>query len=81
MEAITIEQMYDDFVKKTMGFRGEEYLHPEQKEQLKQAFYAGIGSYTLLIKQTLLELDNDQQEVLMLAIDEELKEFWKKYTT
>lgn len=68
-----IEKMYFDFLKK-VGLK-ESSMPEVQKVAMKQAFFAGVSSYHIMLVHGMPESEKEQENILG-SIESEISEFW-----
>jgi len=81
MDSFDLEKQYKFYLH--LNKQHEDDLHPEQKKQLKQAFYGASGMFLLMLKNDLSKLSTKQALEVMDNIEKQVGDFFenevKKY--
>lgn len=54
----------------------EEKMHPDQRREMKRAFYAGAGQILMLLRNHLPDLPEDVGVVKLEEMVDEIQHFW-----
>jgi hypothetical protein len=73
----TVEYQYQLFLER-MNLH-EDRMHPQQKLQLKQAFYGAVSQFLFLVQDDMAELEQDKILEVFSGMMGELSDYWNSY--
>lgn len=78
-KVLTVEAEYQLYLKRIK--LSEDKMHPQQKQQVRDAFFAGYGSLLVMMMDDIVELPEEQGDQVLTGMLNEVTDHFKQYVT
>lgn len=78
MDKFNLEYQYKLYLKRVA--LNESTMHPQQKIQVKDAFYGGIGQFLMLTQNDLVQLEEDKACEMLDSIESQVSQYFLSRT-